>query len=81
MESEISSRIPTVAEYYAGKNIFVTGATGFIGKVFLEKVLRSCPDVAGIYCLVRPKKGEEGSERIRKLCEQKVHCIYNFYIE
>jgi thioester reductase-like protein len=30
-----------VLEYYHGKVIFLTGVTGFLGKVILEKLLRS----------------------------------------
>ena len=61
-----------VAEFYAGKNVFVTGGTGFIGKVLLEKLMRSCPDINAIYCLVRPKKGLTPWERLEQLFEQRV---------
>jgi FlaA1/EpsC-like NDP-sugar epimerase len=29
----------SIPEYYTDKNIFITGATGFIGKVLIEKIL------------------------------------------
>jgi hypothetical protein len=32
-----------IAEYFKGKSIFITGATGFIGKQLVEKLVRSCP--------------------------------------
>ncbi|XP_075974339.1 putative fatty acyl-CoA reductase CG5065 [Anticarsia gemmatalis] len=54
-----------VADFYAGKSIFITGGTGFLGKVFIEKLLFSCPDIDKIYMLVREKKGETISQRIR----------------
>jgi len=44
-----------VVKFYEGQNIFVTGATGFLGKVLLEKLLPACPDVGNIFVLVRPK--------------------------
>ncbi|XP_014240707.1 fatty acyl-CoA reductase 1-like [Cimex lectularius] len=53
----------TIPEYFAGKNVLVTGGTGFMGKVLIEKLLRSCPDVNTIYVLVRPKKGKTAQER------------------
>jgi thioester reductase-like protein len=56
-----------VIEFFEGQNIFVTGATGFLGKVLLEKLLRSCPDVGNIFVLVRPKKGKESSERVKNI--------------
>jgi len=45
-----------LVEFYRGKNIFLTGTTGFVGKVVLEKLLRAIPDFDTIYVMVRPKK-------------------------
>ena len=56
-----------VIQFYEGQNIFVTGASGILGKVLLEKLLRACPDVGNIYVLVRPKKGNEPSECVQKI--------------
>ncbi|XP_041971171.1 putative fatty acyl-CoA reductase CG5065 [Aricia agestis] len=53
-----------VSEYYADKSIFITGATGFMGKVLVEKLLRSCPDISRIYLLMRPKKGQNIEQRL-----------------
>ncbi|XP_038220022.1 putative fatty acyl-CoA reductase CG5065 [Zerene cesonia] len=53
-----------VAEYYANKTVFITGATGFMGKVMIEKMLRCCPEVKKIYMLMRPKKGQGTKERL-----------------
>ena len=44
-----------VAELYAGKSVFITGATGFLGGVLVEKILRSCP-VEVVYILIRKRK-------------------------
>ncbi|XP_062856189.1 fatty acyl-CoA reductase 1 isoform X1 [Trichomycterus rosablanca] len=54
----------TIPEYYTDKNVLITGATGFIGKVLLEKLLRSCPAIKSAYVLVRPKAGQSPSARI-----------------
>ena len=62
----------SVSEFYAGKNVFLTGATGFLGKVTIEKLLRSCPDVKAIYCLIRPKKSKSGEERLKNVLKAKV---------
>ena len=56
-----------MAQYYSGKNLFMTGATGFCGKPIIEKLLRACPDIQGIYCLTRPKKGTNPQERLREI--------------
>ena len=47
-----------------GKTVFLTGGTGFVGKVILEKVLRSVPTIGRIYMLVRPRKGSTADERL-----------------
>lgn len=56
-----------VAEFYKGKNIFITGGTGFVGVCLLEKILRCVPDVGKIYLLMRPKKGKEIKERLEEI--------------
>ena len=53
-------------ETYAGQHILVTGSTGFVGKVFVEKVLRCLPKVEKMYLLIRPKKGVDAFERLEK---------------
>ncbi|XP_072047460.1 fatty acyl-CoA reductase 1-like [Amphiura filiformis] len=57
----------TIPEVYAGKSVLITGATGFIGKVLVEKLLRCCPDVKSLYLLVRPKAGQAPSARVEEL--------------
>ena len=52
----------TIHEYFAGKTVLVTGATGFLGKAIVEKILRSLPDLGRIYLLIRPK--ERGSRSV-----------------
>ncbi|KAM8703105.1 hypothetical protein ACLKA7_005437 [Drosophila subpalustris] len=49
--------------FYKNKTIFITGGSGFVGKVTIEKLLRST-DVKRIYVLIRPKKGQEVQDRI-----------------
>jgi fatty acyl-CoA reductase len=44
----------------------LTGCTGFLGKVILEKLLRSCPDVKKIYIMVRPKRKVDPMNRVEK---------------
>ena len=51
----------TLKDYYSGKRILVTGTTGFLGKVLLEKLLFSLPQIDLIYVLIRGKKGSDVS--------------------
>ncbi|ESO10774.1 hypothetical protein HELRODRAFT_72558 [Helobdella robusta] len=61
-----------IANYYAGKTIFITGASGFIGKQVLEKLLRSCGGVKAIYVLMRSTKRHTSSERLQLMLNSKL---------
>ena len=45
--------------------MLLTGCTGFLGKVILEKIFRSCPDVNKIYIMVRNKRNNLPIDRIK----------------
>lgn len=71
----------TVTRFYAKKNIFLTGGSGFVGISYIEKVLRSIPDVGNIFVLLRPRKGQDVQERLDSLKNNSVHfLLYNIYI-
>ncbi|MBI4521788.1 MAG: SDR family oxidoreductase [Gemmatimonadetes bacterium] len=57
-----------IADYYAGKAVFVTGATGLVGRVLVEKLLRDVPQVRRLYLLIRPKGRKVG--RLRSVEER-----------
>ncbi|XP_069691430.1 fatty acyl-CoA reductase wat-like [Periplaneta americana] len=56
-----------IQEFYRDANIFITGCTGFMGKVLMEKLLRSCPYINKIYVLVRRKKGKDMHTRLEDI--------------
>lgn len=62
----------TVADFYKDKNVFITGGTGFMGKVLLEKLLRSCSGVKKIFLLIRPKRGQVAQDRLQQLLNSPV---------
>lgn len=50
-----------VLEQLRGKHVLITGTTGFLGKVVLEKLIRTVPDIGGIHLLVRGNKRHPGA--------------------
>ncbi|GLH00546.1 Fatty acyl-CoA reductase [Gryllus bimaculatus] len=59
----------TVAEFYRGQSVLLTGGSGFVGRVLLEKLLFYCPDIDTVYVLLRPRKGLSVQERLHKLLD------------
>jgi thioester reductase-like protein len=55
-----------ISDRFAGKRILLTGTTGFVGKVMLEKFLYSLSGVDRIYVLIRNKEGSSLFERFKK---------------
>ena len=55
----------SVIESFNGKRVLITGTTGFLGKVLLEKFLYSLDCVDRIFVLIRTKNGASLSERFR----------------
>lgn len=61
-----------ITNWYANKNIFVTGATGFVGKCLVEKLLRDCPQIGLIYIMIRDKAGASFEERRQSFADHVV---------
>ena len=61
-----------ISAFYKNKSVLVTGCTGFVGKVLIEKLLRSCSELNKIYLLIRPKRGKSSSERLDEILNSKV---------
>lgn len=62
-----------VEAFYMDSVILVTGATGFLGKALLEKLLRSCSGIGTIFVLMRPKRGRSIEQRFNELVENPVY--------
>ena len=48
-----ASSMPALEQVLAGRRILLTGATGFLGKVFLAILLRWHPEIERVYLLIR----------------------------
>ncbi len=56
----------SMAGRLAGKNVLVTGITGFLGQAVFERLLLDFPDTR-ITVLVRPQLGSSGRQRVESL--------------
>ncbi|KAL8147186.1 hypothetical protein AgCh_004781 [Apium graveolens] len=54
-----------IVKFLEGKGLLITGATGFLAKVLIEKILRTVPDVGKIYLLIKAKNKEAANERMK----------------
>lgn len=61
-----ATTLSPMQQFYQNKSVFVTGGSGFLGKVVIEKLLRSC-QVDTIYVLIRSKKGKDIATRIEDI--------------
>lgn len=51
---------PPLGVSLRGKTILLTGGTGFLGKVIIERLLRCAPDIERIYLLIRDRRQPVG---------------------
>lgn len=61
-----------VTEWYNGKTVFITGGSGFMGKVLVEKLLYACPKIKQLYILIRAKRGKTPQQRINMMWKSPV---------
>ncbi|EYU20678.1 hypothetical protein ABFS82_11G002000 [Erythranthe guttata] len=54
-----------IVKFLKGKTFLITGGTGFLGKVLIEKMLRTAPDVQKMYVLIKAKNSEAALERLK----------------
>lgn len=61
----------SVRKALCGACVLLTGATGYVGSMLLEQLLRMC-DVGAVYVLVRDKKDVSAEDRVRALLNKGV---------
>ncbi|KAJ6855426.1 alcohol-forming fatty acyl-CoA reductase-like [Populus alba x Populus x berolinensis] len=81
----------SIMEFLNNKSILVIGATGFLAKIFVEKILRVQPKVKKLYLLLRAVDTKSAEERLHNevigmalfdvLREQHGASLYSFVYE
>jgi alcohol-forming fatty acyl-CoA reductase len=68
----------SIAETFRDGTVFVTGGTGFLGKILADKLLRSC-SLKKIAILVRSKKGVDSIQRVAEIYNQSVSLFFSWH--
>ncbi|XP_066144319.1 putative fatty acyl-CoA reductase CG5065 isoform X1 [Euwallacea fornicatus] len=62
----MAQELNRITATFNNKTVFISGATGFLGKVLIEKLLR-CTEVKTLYLLVRPKANKCPKDRLQEM--------------
>lgn len=57
----------SVSGFFKEQSILLTGGSGFLGKVILEKLLRDCRGISHVYVLLRSKQGIDPRRRVEEM--------------
>ncbi|XP_043477559.1 fatty acyl-CoA reductase wat-like [Leptopilina heterotoma] len=73
MQSQDLKSKTEIQNFYAGQSVLITGGTGFLGKLLIEKLLRCCPELTSIYVIIRRKENQDIHKRIQLLLEEPIY--------
>ncbi len=62
-----AARPLSIRQSLAGRHVFLTGGSGFLGKVWLSQVLTQLPELERIYVFLRPKALVPARQRFEKM--------------
>lgn len=72
IDAMVSSETPdSVSDFYNGSVILITGGTGFLGKVLVEKLLRVYT-VKKVYLIIRSKNNVDCESRLTEFFKESV---------
>ncbi|GBP85823.1 Putative fatty acyl-CoA reductase CG5065 [Eumeta japonica] len=71
-EEELQAMPDRIADAFTDLTLLITGGTGFMGKVLVEKLLRKAPKVKKMILMVRPKKLKTPKQRIEEMLNDPV---------
>ena len=69
-----------IVRFFKNQTIFLTGGTGLIGKLLVEKLLRTSFDLNKIYILMRTKHGKSPQQRFDDFFDSPVSTIFSFSV-
>ncbi len=69
-EPHVVGQTLSPSESLRGKNVLLIGVTGFIGKVWLAKVLRDLPQIGKVFLLIRSQRLTTAERRFEKIIEE-----------
>ncbi|XP_065216260.1 fatty acyl-CoA reductase wat-like [Planococcus citri] len=61
-----------IQNFYTDKTILITGGSGFLGLLLIEKLLRSCSDLKKVILIVREKRGKSVRTRIKEIFNDEI---------
>ncbi|XP_046683798.1 fatty acyl-CoA reductase wat-like [Homalodisca vitripennis] len=64
--------VTPIQDFYRGATVLITGGTGFLGKVLIEKLLRSCPHISQILLLIRSKRDINSQVRLEAMMDDPI---------
>ncbi|KAL0805603.1 hypothetical protein Bca101_098094 [Brassica carinata] len=62
-----------IVRFLKGKSYLVTGATGFLSKVLIEKLLRASPEIGKIFLLIEANDQESANKRLYDELLKQIH--------
>lgn len=63
-----------IVEFYKNKTILLTGFSGFLGQIIIERLLRCC-EIKLVYVLIRSKKGKSWQNRVYEIFKDPVSIL------
>ncbi|XP_031773360.1 putative fatty acyl-CoA reductase CG5065 isoform X1 [Apis florea] len=66
----MASDVPSISEWLQGRNVFITGGSGFMGKVLIYKLLVSCDYLENIFVLIRKKRDVDPQSRMQYMIKE-----------
>lgn len=70
--SAITHATSEIGSFFRGKTLLVTGATGFLGKALIERILWQLPQVHRLILLIRPHTPQDPAGSVRLRAEREI---------